>query len=77
MQSYAGFLAQERDLSPAAHVRCVGKGRRERCTPSTKQAEVAMKAWPSELPKSINWLFQAQTLGPVVLLTGDDRYRRQ
>jgi integrase/recombinase XerD len=31
-----------------AHVRCVGKGRKERCTPLTKHARDALKAWLKE-----------------------------
>lgn len=33
------------DLGAGAHVRCNGKGRKERCTPLTKQTVVVMKAW--------------------------------
>ena len=32
-------------LGTGAHVRCVGKGRKERCTPLTKQAVQALNAW--------------------------------
>ena len=32
-------------LGVGAHVRCVGKGRKERCTPLTTHARVALKAW--------------------------------
>jgi integrase/recombinase XerD len=31
-----------------AHVRCVGKGRKERCTPLTTHARVALQAWLKE-----------------------------
>ncbi|MCY0852621.1 tyrosine-type recombinase/integrase [Cupriavidus sp. D39] len=31
-----------------AHVRCVGKGRKERCTPLTSYAQRALKAWIKE-----------------------------
>lgn len=33
------------DLGYGAHVRCHGKGRKERCTPLTKQTVAVMKAW--------------------------------
>lgn len=33
------------ELGNGAHVRCHGKGRKERCTPLTKQAVVVMKTW--------------------------------
>jgi site-specific recombinase XerC len=32
----------------AHHVRCVGKGRKERCTPLTQQTRAILKAWLSE-----------------------------
>ena len=35
-------------LSSGAHVRCYGKGRKERCTPLTKQTVAVMKAWLNE-----------------------------
>lgn len=44
-------------LGTAAHVRCVGKGRKERSTPLTKQALAALKAWLPQLPKNADWVF--------------------
>jgi integrase/recombinase XerD len=35
-------------LGAGAHVRCVGKGRKERCTPLTTLARDALKAWLKE-----------------------------
>lgn len=35
-------------LGSGAHVRCYGKGRKERCTPLTKQTVAVMKAWLQE-----------------------------
>ena len=35
-------------LGVGAHVRCVGKGRKERCTPLTRPTAVVLKAWLSE-----------------------------
>lgn len=35
-------------LSSGAHVRCYGKGRKERCTPLTKQTVAIMKTWLEE-----------------------------
>lgn len=35
-------------LGVGAHVRCVGKGRKERCTPLTAHARGALKAWLKE-----------------------------
>ena len=35
-------------LGSGAHVRCYGKGRKERCTPLTRQTVAVMKAWLQE-----------------------------
>jgi len=35
-------------LGTGAHVRCVGKGRKERCTPLTRHASVALQEWLKE-----------------------------
>ncbi|MBS0343912.1 MAG: site-specific integrase [Proteobacteria bacterium] len=39
-------------LGVGSHVRVVGKGRKERCTPLSKQTCAVMKAWLQELPKA-------------------------
>ena len=36
-------------LGPGAHVRCEGKGRKERCTPLAKPTVAVLKAWIKEL----------------------------
>ena len=36
------------ELGTGAHVRCTGKGRKERCTPLRKEAVVALRAWMKE-----------------------------
>lgn len=36
-------------LGAGAHVRCEGKGRKERCTPLTKPVVAALRAWMQEL----------------------------
>ena len=38
-------------LGTGAHVRCVGKGRKERCTPLAKTAVAVLKAWLREPPR--------------------------
>jgi integrase/recombinase XerD len=48
-------------LGAGAHVRCVGKGRKERCTPLTKHARDALKAWLKELIR-----YEAKALFPNV-----------
>ncbi|MEW6737825.1 MAG: tyrosine-type recombinase/integrase [Acidobacteriota bacterium] len=35
-------------LAPGAHIRIVGKGRKERCVPLTKQTVAVLKAWMKE-----------------------------
>ena len=44
-------------LGSAAHLRCVGKGRKERTTPLTKQAVAAFRTWLPQLGKNTAWLF--------------------
>jgi site-specific recombinase XerD len=46
-------------LGTGAHVRCVGKGRKERCTPLTKITSAVLKAWLKEPPRN-----NAETLFP-------------
>jgi site-specific recombinase XerD len=43
-----GLSRQAIHLGTGAHVRCVGKGRKERCTPLTRYARIALQAWLSE-----------------------------
>ena len=43
-----GLRRRDIILSSGAHVRCYGKGRKERCTPLTKQTVAVMKAWLKE-----------------------------
>lgn len=38
-------------LGRGAHVRCLGKGRKERCTPLTKHAVAILQAWLKEAPR--------------------------
>ena len=41
-------------LDAGAHVRCVGKGRKERCTPLRKEAVAALRGWMRECPRDPN-----------------------
>ena len=41
-------LQQDLSLATGAHIRVVGKGRKERCTPLTKQTVAVLKAWLRE-----------------------------
>ena len=39
---------QDVSLGPGAHVRCMGKGRRERCTPLTRETISSIRRWLKE-----------------------------
>jgi site-specific recombinase XerD len=43
-----GLRSEDLKLGAGAHVRCRGKGRKERCTPLTKQGACVLKAWLRE-----------------------------
>ncbi|MCY4030057.1 MAG: tyrosine-type recombinase/integrase [Acidobacteria bacterium] len=43
-----GLRCQDVRLGAGAHVRCHGKGRKERCTPLRKDAAAALRAWLKE-----------------------------
>jgi len=43
---------QDLTLGTGAHVRCQGKGRKERCTPLAKQTVTVLKAWLGEPTRS-------------------------
>src|SRR5208337_2847517 len=48
------LISLDRDeihLGRGAHVRCVGKGRKERSTPLTAHARVALQSWTKEPPR--------------------------
>lgn len=53
-------------LGAGAHVRCVGKGRKERCTPLTSHARSALQAWLKEpAQKNASALFPNMHGGPL------------
>lgn len=43
-----GLRGQDLVLTTGAHVRCLGKGRKERCTPLTRDVVRVLKVWRSE-----------------------------
>lgn len=43
-----GLRCQDVQLGTGAHVRCYGKGRKERCTPLTSQTVAVLRAWIRE-----------------------------
>jgi site-specific recombinase XerD len=48
LSELTGLQRDDAVLGTGAHVRCVGKGRKERCTPLTKTTVAVLKAWVSE-----------------------------
>lgn len=53
LSEMTGLRTQDVVLGTGAHVRCVGKGRKERCTPLTRQAVDTLKLWLREPQRSI------------------------
>jgi site-specific recombinase XerD len=43
-----GLRCEDVVLATGAHVRCCGKGRKERCTPLTRQVVAVLRAWLAE-----------------------------
>jgi integrase/recombinase XerD len=48
LSEMTGLCRTDVVLGTGAHVRCIGKGRKERCTPLTKQAATELKSWFQE-----------------------------
>jgi site-specific recombinase XerD len=48
-----GLKRQDAMIGTGAYVRCTGKGRKERCTPLTRQTRGVLKNWLNE-PKKVN-----------------------
>jgi len=58
LSELTGLQIQDVHLATGAHVRCSGKGRKERCTPLTKHTVAALRAWLHESAKgAAAWLF--------------------
>jgi len=61
-----GLRCEDVILGTGAHVRCLGKGRKERCTPLRKDAVRALKCWLRECnPQSFDPLFPSTRGGPL------------
>lgn len=43
-----GLRNQDVELGTGAHVQCLGKGRKQRCTPLSKQTVAVLRAWTQE-----------------------------
>lgn len=48
LSEITGLRQRDVALGPGAHVRCEGKGRKERCTPLAKPTMTVLKAWINE-----------------------------
>ncbi len=48
LSELTGLIRQDVHLGAGAHVRVIGKGRKERCTPLTKQTTAVLQAWMEE-----------------------------
>ncbi len=58
LSELTGLRCQDLHLGRGAHVRCLGKGRKERCTPLAKQTVTTLKAWLNKPRRhSSEWLF--------------------
>jgi integrase/recombinase XerD len=58
LSELTGLRIQDVVLATGAHVRCLGKGRKERCTPLTKHTVAVLKTWLRESAKDVTeWLF--------------------
>jgi site-specific recombinase XerD len=61
-----GLRCEDVVLGNGAHVRCLGKGRKERCTPLREDAERALRSWLRERnPRPSDPLFPSTRGGPL------------
>jgi site-specific recombinase XerD len=51
LSELTGLRNADIELNAGAHVRCIGKGRKERCTPLAPQTVKVLKAWFKETPR--------------------------
>lgn len=59
-----GLCREDVTLGPGAHIRCVGKGRRQRCTPLSKTTRRVLDAWMKEpWPVASKFLFPSLSGG--------------
>ena len=52
LSELTGLKRQDVTIDTGAHVRCTGKGRKERCTPLTKPTKDVLQNWLNELEKA-------------------------
>jgi site-specific recombinase XerD len=51
LSELTGLVPDDLQLGAGAHVRVIGKGRKERCTPLSKSTRAVLTAWTREPPK--------------------------
>lgn len=52
LSELTGLVPDDLQLGAGAHVRVIGKGRKERCTPLSKSTRAVLNAWTREPPKA-------------------------
>ena len=63
LSELTGLTRHDVFLGAGAHVRCVGKGRKERCTPLSKPAVAVLKKWIADDPTKATSLLFPSTRG--------------
>jgi len=57
LSELTGLKREDVSLNVGAHVRCEGKGRKERCTPLTKSTVMVLRHWIDDYPNGSGLLF--------------------
>jgi integrase/recombinase XerD len=57
LSELTGLKREDVSLNVGAHVRCEGKGRKERCTPLTKSTVMVLRHWMDNYPNGSKFLF--------------------
>lgn len=52
LSELTGLRPEDVQFGPGAHVRVIGKGRKERCTPLSKNTRAVLSAWMREPPRA-------------------------
>lgn len=64
LSELTGLRREDVTLGPGAHIQCVGKGRKQRCTPISKTTRRVLEAWMKEpWPFKSNFLFPSLSSG--------------
>jgi integrase/recombinase XerD len=64
LSELTGLCREDVSLAPGAHIQCVGKGRKQRCTPLSKTTRRVLEAWMKEpWPVTSKFLFPSLSGG--------------